>query len=49
MQAHGNYRRPEKLYWNAAGEFQGTRAPPCTRAKRTTRKPTQLGLFGEKK
>lgn len=45
MQAHGTHARPERLYWNAAGEYVGTLAPECTRKPRTRVKPVQLGLF----
>ena len=33
-----------RLYWNDAGKCTGFVQPPCTRKRRTTRKPTQLAL-----
>lgn len=49
MTVVGTHARPQRLYWSAQGEYMGTRAPACTREKRTARKAEQLGLFGEKK
>lgn len=46
MQVHGTHRKPERLYWNAAGDFVGTLAPPCTRKPKTKAKAEQLALFG---
>lgn len=43
----GKHRILQRLYWNARGEYQGTKAPECTRKPRATHKATQLALFGK--
>lgn len=45
MQVHGSHARPERLYWGVDGAYYGTRAPVCTRVKKTTKKAEQLKLF----